>query len=88
MQSYGLRINVQKSVALCRVIGRAAPTFLRQWTTRATDRPKLCLPDHTWKLSLVSKTAYLGVVLNYRAWENDTTTRRIIAAQHYFHVLR
>ena len=88
MQSYGLRINVQKSVALCRVVGRAAPTFLRQWITRTTDGPRLRLPDHDWKLPLVSKTAYLGVILKYRAWENDTTKRRIAAAEHCFHVLR
>ena len=88
MKSYGLRINVQKSVALCRIIGRSAPAFLRKWTVRSKEGPRLTIPDLDWKLPLVSKTAYLGVVISYRAWEMDTTKRRIAAIQHCFHVLR
>ena len=88
MKSYGLHINVQKSVALCRIIGRSVPAFLRKWAVRSKEGLRLIIPDLDWKLPLVSKTAYLGVVISYRAWEMDTTKRRISAAQHYFHVLR
>ena len=88
MKSYGLRINVQKNVALCRVIGRSAPAFLRKWIVRSKEGPRLIIPDLDWQLPLVSKTTYLGIVISYRAWEMDTTKRRISAAQHYFHVLR
>ena len=80
MKSYGLRINVQKNVALCRVIGRSAPAFLRKWIVRSKEGPRLIIPDLDWQLPLVSKTTYLGIVISYRAWEMDTTIRRIAAA--------
>ena len=44
MKCYGLRINIQKSVALCHVIGRSAPAFLRKWIVRSKEAPEL-LPN-------------------------------------------
>ena len=67
MKSYGLRINAQKSVALYRIIGRSAPAFLRKWIVCSKEGPRLTIPDLGWTLPLVSKTAYLGVVISYRA---------------------
>ena len=39
-------------------------------------------------LPMVSKTAYLGIILSYRALETDTVNRRIQATQMCFHVLK
>ena len=33
-------------------------------------------------------TTYLGVIIGYRAWEIDTTARRIQVAQHCFSILK
>ena len=37
---------------------------------------------------MVAKTAYLGVIIGYRAWESDTTARRVKAAQHCYSILK
>ena len=37
---------------------------------------------------MVAKTAYLGVIIGYRAWETNTTARRIQAPQHCFSILK
>ena len=37
---------------------------------------------------MVAKTAYLGVIIGYRAWETDTTARRIQAAQHCYSIVK
>ena len=70
-----------KSVAILRMICREAPAFLRKWISRPAAGPMLVLPEQQWRLPLVSKTAYLGVVINYRAWDFDICIRRITAAQ-------
>ena len=75
--AFGLKINMQKSFAILRLVGREAPGFLRRWVHRQPDGPLLILPEKLWRLPLVSKTAYLGVFLSYRAFDLDTTLRRI-----------
>ena len=86
--AFGLIINMQKSFALLRLVGREAPGFLRRWVHRKPDGPELILPGKHWRLPLVSKTAYLGVFLSYRAFDFDTTMRRITAAKWCFTQLR
>ena len=82
--AFGLTINMQKSFALLRLVGREAPGFLRRWVHRKPNGPELVLPEKYWRLPLVSKTAYLGVFLSYRAFDFDTTIRRITAAKWCF----
>ena len=79
---------MQKSFAILRLVGREAPGFLRRWVHRKPDGPLLILPETLWRLPLVSKTAYLGGFLSYRAFDFDTTMRRIIAAKWCFTQLR
>ena len=55
---------------------------------RPESGPVLTLPERSWQLPLVSKTAYLGVIISYRAWDVATTTRRITAAQWCFRNLK
>ena len=83
--AFGLKINMQKSFAILRLVGREAPSFLRRWVHRMPDGPLLLLPEKHWRLPLVSKTAYLGVFLSYRAFDFDTTMRRITAAKWCSH---
>ena len=86
--AFGLKINMQKSFAIIRLVGREAPGFLRRWVHRKPDGPELILPEKLWRLPLVSKTAYLGVFLSYRAFDFDSTMRRITAAKWCFTQLR
>ena len=79
--AFGLKINMQKSFAIIRLVGREAPSFLRRWVHRKPDGPELILPEKLWRLPFVSKTAYLGVFLSYRAFDFDLTMRRIVAAK-------
>ena len=71
-----------------RLVGREASGFMKHWVHRKSDGPLLILPERHWRLPLVSKTAYLGVFLNYRAFDFDTTMRRITAAKWCFNNLR
>ena len=87
-QAYGFNINMQKSVVLFRAVGRAVPAFTRKWIRRNSHGPRLLLPDMPFTLPIVSKTAYLGIILSCRAWETDTVNRRVQAAQMCFHVLK
>ena len=88
LQAFGFTVNLQKSVAMLRLQGQEAPAFLRHWVSRPTAGPVLNLPERRWQLPLVSKTAYLGVIIGYRAWDADTTARRITAAKWCFRNLR
>lgn len=67
LKTYGFQINMTKSVAIMRLIGREAPAFQRRWVHRQRDGPFLRLPENHWRLPLMSKTAYLGVIISYRA---------------------
>ena len=87
-QAFGFNINLHKSVAMLRLQGKEAPAFLRHWVSRPDTGPVLTLPERRWQLPLVSKTAYLGVIIGYRAWDVDTTARRITAAKWCFRNLR
>ena len=88
LQAFGFTVNLQKSVAMLRLQGQEAPAFLRHWVSRPTTGPVLNLPERRWQLPLVSKTAYLGVIIGYRTWDADTTARRITAAKWCFRNLR
>ena len=88
LQAFGFNVNLHKSVAMLRLQGKEAPAFLRTWVSRPSTGPVLTLPERRWQLPLVSKTAYLGVIIGYRAWDADTTARRITAAKWCFRNLR
>ena len=45
--AFGLIINMQKSFALLRLVGREAPGFLRRWVHRKPDGPELDLAGET-----------------------------------------
>ena len=55
--AFGLKINMQKSFAILRLVGREAPGFLRRWVHRKPDGPELILPEKLWRLPLVSKNS-------------------------------
>ena len=88
LKSYGLRINITKSVSLCRVIGQSTSSFLKSWVCRTKTGPKLRVPELEWQIPLVAKTGYLGITVSYRAWETDTIQRRVAATNHNFSILR
>ena len=50
--------------------------------------PFLTMPNSSIRLPMVSKTAYLGMIIGYRSWEMDTVARRAQAAQMCFSTLR
>ena len=81
---YGFSINLDKSVVLFRAIGKGASRFTKRWVIRAKAGPFLTMPDSSTRLPMVSKTAYLGVIIRYRAWEIDTVNRRIQAVHMCF----
>ena len=87
-RSFGFNINAAKSVVLFRAVGKGVSKFTRHWICRTTQGPQLLIPDTPFRLPVVAKTAYLGMILSYRAWETDTTTRRIKAAQHCYLILK
>ena len=66
LQAFGFHINMQKSVAMLRLQGKEASAFHRQWVKRPESGPVLTLPERHWQLPLVSKTAYLGIIISYR----------------------
>ena len=84
----GFRVNTQKSVAIMRLVGKQVLSFHRKWCSRPSSGPLLHLPNPDIQIPLVSKASYLGAILSYRAWENDTLQRRLKAAQHCFRTLR
>ena len=86
--AYGLKINPHKSFAMLRLVGKALPTFQKRWISRSANGPMLRLPDMAITVPLVAKTSYLGVIISYRAWETDTTRRRLTAAQTCFRIFR
>ena len=86
--AYGLKINPHKSFALLRLVGKALPSFQKRWISRMANGPMLRVPDMAISVPLVAKTSYLGVIISYRAWEADTTKRRLTAAQTCFRILR
>lgn len=69
-------------------VGKQMPAFLRRRCNRSDTDPVLHLPDLQTTIPLLGKTAYLGIIINYRAWKNDTISRRIRATQTYFYVLK
>ena len=88
LQAFGFHVNLQKSFAMLRLQEKEAAAFLRHWVSRPETGPVLTLPERRWQLPLVSKTTYLGVIIGYRAWDADTTARRITAAKWCFRNLR
>lgn len=68
---YGFSINLDKSVVLFRTVGKGAYRF----TKCGWSAPKLVfffiMPDSSIRLSMVSKTTYLGMIIIYRAWEME-----------------
>ena len=85
---YGFSINLDKSVVLFRAVGKGAHRFTKRWVVRTKAGPFLTMPDSSIRLPMVSKTAYLGVIIGYRAWEMDTVARRAQAAHMCFSTLR
>ena len=85
---YGFSINLDKSVVLFRAVGKGAHRLTKRWIVRTKDGPFLTMPDSSIRLPMVSKTAYLGVIIGYRAWEMDTVARRAQAAHMCFSTLR
>ena len=81
---YGFTINLDKSVVLFRAVGKGASRFTKRWVIRTKNGPFLTMPDSQTRLPMVSKTAYLGVIIGYRTWETDTVARRLQAAQMCF----
>lgn len=65
-QMYGFSINPDKSVVLFRVIDKGAIRFAKRWIQRTKAGPLLTLPDSSTRLPIVSKTAYLGVIISCR----------------------
>ena len=88
LKAFHFRVNLTKSVAIIRLVGKSAQAFLKRWTSRTKEGPRLHLPDQSFSLPLVSKTDYLGVTLSYRAFDHDTVVRRIKAANVCFRILR
>ena len=82
------KLTCRRVLLWCVFVGHEAPGFMRKWVYRQKDGPFLQLSERHWRLPLVSKTTYLGMIVNYKAWDFDTTVRRIIAAQWYFRTLR
>ena len=88
LKAFHFRVNLTKSVAIMRLVGKSAPAFLKRWTSRTKEGPRLHLPDQSLSLPLVGKTDYLGVTLSYRAFDHDTVVRRVKAANVCFRILR
>ena len=74
-RSYGFNINTTKSIVLFRAVGKGVFRFTRRWISRTKQGPQLLIPDTPFRLPMVAKTAYLGVIIGYRTWEIDTTAR-------------
>ena len=87
-RSYGFNINATKSVVLFRAVGKGISKFIRRWISRTNQGPQLLIPDTPFRLPMAAKTAYLGMIIGYRAWETDTTARRIQATQHCYSILK
>ena len=88
LKAYRFQVNESKSVIIMRLVGKNAPTFLKRWISRPKEGPLLHLPDIALRLPIVNKTNYLGVMISYNAFANDTVTRRVTAANIYFRILR
>ena len=88
LQAFGFHVNLQKSIAMLRLQGKEASIFLRHCVRRPESGPVLTLPERRWQLPFASKTAYLGIIISYRAWDADTTARRSMAAKWCFRNLR
>ena len=88
LKAFHFRVNLFKSVAIMRLVGKIAQAFLKRWTSRIKEGPRLHLPDQSFSLPLVSKTDYLGVTLSYRAFDHNTVLRKVKAANVCFRILR
>ena len=65
-RSYGFNINTTKSIVLFRAVGKGVFRFTRRWISRTKQGPQLLIPDTPFRLPMVAKTAYLGVIIGYR----------------------
>ena len=45
--AFGFKLNMPKSFAILRLVGREAPGFLRRWVHRKPDGPELILPRNS-----------------------------------------
>lgn len=77
--SFGFKIIATKSVVLFRAVGRGVVKFIKMRFIRISLGPQILIQDSPFRLPMVTKIAYLDI--NYRAWQTDTNSRRIQAAQ-------
>ena len=63
-RSFGFNINATKSVVLFRAVGKGVSKFIRLLICRTKYGPQLLIPDTPFRLPLVAKTTYLGVLLS------------------------
>ena len=82
LESHGMKINMTKTVAICRLLGSKIHTIQKQWMKRTLQGLFLLIPrangSCTW-LRIVSNVTYLGVTLNYNNFELLTMRARIAA---------
>lgn len=89
LKAYHFQVNECKSGTIMRLVGKSAQAFLNRWISRSKEGPQLHLPDTALSLPLVSKTNYLGIIISYKVFANDTVTRRVTTAANVcFRVLR
>ena len=81
LQAFGFSINMQKICFLLRLQGKEGPSFMRRWIQNDLARTTMAAASRV-------KTAYLGVIVSYRAWDVDTILRRIAASSMVLRNLR
>ena len=85
--TYGMHLNLDKTVAILVVRGRGASAIRRRYLVSESGRRFLCLHD-ALRLPLVSQHVYLGMCVSYGHYPKKTLSHRQNAARKSFMALR
>ena len=85
----GLTVNMNKTVAVYKILGRKANTLNKQYIKRTKDGTFLCIPCQHGPVHvrLVKQFTYLGVVMSYSNFALLTARHRIKAGTAVTHQL-
>ena len=92
LNDLGLKINCGKSAILLRLKGPGADKILSKYLRRTGKGPfftvKTIDNQHCFSFPVVAKHAYLGCIISYGSFEDETLHRRTVQCQTLFRQLR
>ena len=85
LHQFGMKINLEKTVALLRLTGTDAPKINRRYVLRSADGTFLRIPRKDGSFThirLVQSQTYLGITISYGAYQQQTLRYRQTCARN------